>query len=99
MKADLYDMIWVKPIDAALLRHITSTHRAIVTVEDGVMTGGFGSAVTEWCRDNHVDIDIRILGAPDEWVVHGTVAELKHDCGYDIDGIAAAVMEMSGVES
>ena len=99
VKADLYDMIWVKPLDTDLLRHIASTHRAIVTVEDGVAAGGFGSAVTEWCRDHHADIDIRILGAPDRWVAHGSVAELKHDCGYDAEGIASAVMELAAVES
>ncbi len=89
--ADLYDMIWVKPLDKELLKHIVDTHSAIVTVEDGVSTGGFGSAVTEWCRDNGIDVKIQILGAPDSWVAHGTVAELRHDCGFDSAGIDAAV--------
>ncbi len=91
VKADLYDMIWIKPLDTDLLCHIASTHKAIVTVEDGVKTGGFGTAVTEWCRDNGLQFPITILGAPDSWVSHGTVSELKHDCGYDSEGIAAAV--------
>ncbi len=99
LKADLYDMIWIKPLDTQLLREIASTHKAIVTVEDGVVNGGFGSAVTEWCRDNHATIRVRTLGAPDAWVYHGTVAELKHECGYDSEGIAATVMELYGVQS
>lgn len=98
IKADLYDMVWVKPLDKELLSHIARTHKAIVTVEDGVAVGGFGSAVTEWCRDNGFDIPVRVLGAPDSWVAHGTVAQLKHDCGYDSEGIAAAVKEVAGIK-
>lgn len=89
---DIYDMIWVKPLDSELLRHIAASHKVLITVEDGVINGGFGSAVTEWCRDNCPDVRIITLGAPDSWVTHGTVAELKHDCGYDEDGIEKAVM-------
>lgn len=96
IRTDLYDMIWVKPLDTDLLRRIAETHKAIVTVEDGVVTGGFGTAVTEWTRENKVYLPIKVLGAPDSWVAHGTVAELKHDCGYDAEGIAAAVMDLSG---
>ena len=84
-------MLWVKPMDTDLLRHIAETHKAIVTVEDGVVTGGFGSGVTEWLRDNHFNIPVKVLGVSDSWVAHGTVAELKHDCGYDREGIAKAV--------
>ena len=93
VKADLYDMIWVKPLDTELLRRIAERHKAIVTVEDGVAVGGFGSAVNEWLRDNGLNIPVRSLGAPDSWVAHGSVAELKHDCGYDSDGISVAVSE------
>lgn len=92
VSADLYDMIWVKPLDSDLLRHITASHKSIITVEDGVISGGFGSAVTEWCRDNGVGVNISPLGAPDSWVSHGTVAQLRHDCGFDSAGIEASVM-------
>ena len=91
VKANLYDMIWVKPLDSELLRRVADNHKAIVTVEDGVVTGGFGSAVTEWCRARHLSLSVKTLGAPDSWVAHGTVAELKNDCGYDCEGIKAAV--------
>lgn len=96
IKADLYDMIWVKPLDYELLRHIVGSHKTIITVEDGITTGGFGSAVTEWCRDNGHDIDIHTLGAPDKWVAHGTVAQLRHDCGYDSAGIEKAIASAAG---
>lgn len=91
---NIYDMIWVKPLDTQLLKHIAETHSRIITVEDGVVTGGFGSAVSEWCRDNAPEIRVKVLGAPDSWVSHGTVAELKHDCGYDADGIHSAVLSL-----
>ena len=88
-------MIWVKPLDEELLRRITSNHTTVLTVEDGVVTGGFGSAVTEWCRDHAPHVKVRTIGVPDAWVAHGTVAELKHDCGYDAEGIVAAVISCS----
>lgn len=91
---DLYDMIWVKPLDTELLKHITDTHKYIITVEDGVVNGGFGSAITEWCRDNKPSIEIHSLGAPDSWVTHGTVAELKNECGYDAEGIVDLAMTL-----
>ena len=91
VRTSVYDMIWVKPLDTSLLKNITDRHKLIITVEDGVSTGGFGSAVTEWCRDNNCPVIIKTLGAPDSWVSHGTVSELKHDCGYDSDGIVKAV--------
>ncbi len=99
VNTDIYDMIWVKPLDVDLLKHIASSHKAIVTVEDGVTTGGFGTAVTEWCRDNGIDIIIHTLGAPDSWVAHGTVTQLRHDCGYDSAGIEAAVTAVAGLKS
>ncbi|MDE6549019.1 MAG: 1-deoxy-D-xylulose-5-phosphate synthase [Muribaculaceae bacterium] len=95
IKVNLYDMIWVKPLDTDLLNRIASSHSNIVTIEDGVTTGGFGTAVTEWCRDNGFDLNIKSLGAPDSWIAHGTVAQLRHDCGYDSDGIEAAIAKLA----
>lgn len=87
-------MIWVKPLDEKLLEDILKTHDIIVTVEDGVAKGGFGTAVTEWLRDNGHSTKIITLGAPDSWVNHGTVAQLRANCGYDANGIASAVTEL-----
>ncbi|MDE6342869.1 MAG: 1-deoxy-D-xylulose-5-phosphate synthase [Muribaculaceae bacterium] len=90
ISADIYDMIWVKPLDTELLASIAAKYKAIVTVEDGILAGGFGSAVTEWCRDNNTDVKVRAVGIADQWVNHGTVAELHHDNGLDSEGIANA---------
>lgn len=99
INADLYDMIWVKPLDTYLLNKIALKYKNIITVEDGVSIGGFGSAVTEWCRDNHYNIDIHTLGAPDSWVTHGSVQQLRHDCGYDSAGIEAAITSIAQQQS
>lgn len=94
ISVDLYDMIWVKPLDEKLLENILKTHDIIVTVEDGVAKGGFGTAVTEWLRDNGHFSKIITLGVPDSWVNHGTVAQLRAKCGYDAKGIETTVTEL-----
>lgn len=90
----LYDMRFVKPLDETLLRSITERYDAIVTVEDGVRNGGFGSAVCEWLQDNRLSVPVCRLGLPDAFVQHGTVAELRHIVGIDRDGILAACLGM-----
>lgn len=92
--ADLYDMIWLKPLDMGLLRNIVDGGaRILVTVEDGAVAGGFGSAVSEWASSQPENIHVVSLGTPDSWVAQGTPDELWHECGYDSDGIANAVEE------
>lgn len=84
---DVYDMIWVKPMDTDLLRHVAENHRRIITVEDGVKAGGFGSAVQEWLADNGFHIPVTRLGIPDSFIQHGSVAQLQQICGIDSDSI------------
>lgn len=96
IEVDIYDMIWVKPLDTELLSEIAANHEVIISVEDGVVSGGFGSAVADWCRVHAPHVRMLTLGVPDEWVSHGSVAELKHDCGYDAAGIRAAVLSALG---
>ena len=91
IKTSLYDMIWVNPLDGELLRRIAERHKHIVTVEDGIRKGGFGSKVLEWLADRGIDIRVTRLGVPDEWIAHGTVKELRNICGFDTDAIVAAV--------
>lgn len=91
MEADLYDMIWVKPLDETLLREICRTHDFIVTVEDGAIAGGFGSAVTEWINRNETGMTVDCLGIPDKWIAQGTVTQLHELAGYDAASIAYAV--------
>ena len=86
-----YDMRFLKPIDENILREVGEKFRRIVTVEDGVRNGGLGTAVVEWMNDHGYTPRIVRLGLPDSFVEHGTVAELQHITGIDVEGIMAAL--------
>lgn len=92
---DHYDMIWLKPLDDGLLSEVATNHDAIVTVEDASATGGLGSAVAEWMQAHSVLKPIEIIGVPDRWVSHGSVEELRHDCGYASADIAERIRRIS----
>jgi 1-deoxy-D-xylulose-5-phosphate synthase len=94
---DIYDMIWVKPLDSELLEKIAQTHDHLVTVEDGSLTGGFGSAIIEWAHESGCEIAITTLGVKDEWIGHGAVDLLKNICGYDSEGISEAVRKFINI--
>ncbi len=81
------DMRFVKPIDTAVLKYVGENFKTVVTVEDGCLPGGFGSAVLEWLNDNGYDIRVIRLGIPDSFIEHGTQQQLYADCGYDIENI------------
>ena len=83
----VYDMIFVKPLDAKLLHDICSVHGQIVTIEDNALQGGFGSEVLEFVSDNGYDTKVKRFGIPDNFVLHGTQEELIKECGYDADSI------------
>jgi 1-deoxy-D-xylulose-5-phosphate synthase len=89
-----FDMRFVTPLDKELLHKVFSDFRYIITVEDGVLSGGFGSAVVEFMSDNQYSADVRRLGIPDYFVEHGTQDELYRECGYDAGGIEVAIREM-----
>ena len=82
-----YDMRFVKPLDEKLLKEIAARYSRIVTLEDGVRNGGFGSAVLEWMNDNGCNATVTRLGLPDRFVEHGTVGQLQHIVGIDKEGI------------
>lgn len=82
-----YDMVFCKPIDKELLADIFNKYPRIITVEDGIADGGFGSAVLEEANRQQYAGKIIRLGIPDEFITHGTVKELYHDCGIDSEGI------------
>jgi len=90
-----YDMRFVKPLDEELLHEIAQRFNKIITVEDGTVVGGFGSAILEFMAANNYHPEVRILGIPDRIVEHGKPEELHHECGYDAAAIVAAVREMS----
>ena len=89
-----YDMRFVKPLDEALLHEVFSRFHHIVTVEDGTVLGGFGSAILEFQAAHGYQATIKILGIPDRVVEHGTPKELQRECGYDAPAIVAAVREI-----
>ena len=82
-----YDLRFLKPLDEEMLHEIGQRFQRIVTVEDGVISGGMGSAVLEFMADNGYKPDVRRIGVPDQFIEHGTVAELYHLCGMDEEGI------------
>jgi len=89
-----YDMRFVKPLDEAMLHEVFSKFEKIITVEDGTIVGGFGSAVLEFINEHNYKAEIKMLGIPDRLVEHGTPKELHHECGYDADSIKETVLEM-----
>jgi len=97
-KADMfpahYDMRFVKPLDTAMLDDIASKYDRLLTVEDGCIQGGFGSAVIEYLMKSGAQCKVRSLGIPDNFIEHGSQAELWNECGYDAAAIVQAVTEM-----
>jgi len=89
-----FDMRFAKPLDEQLLHEIFSQYKKILTVEDGSIQGGFGSAIIEFMADHNYRAKIRRLGIPDRIVEHGEQLELHKECGFDPDGIEQAVVAM-----
>ena len=89
-----YDMRFAKPLDEALLHEVFSKYNKIITVEDGTVQGGFGSAILEFMAEHHYKADVKIMGIPDRIVEHGTPKQLFNEIAIDANGIAEAVREM-----
>ena len=91
----MYDMRFLKPIDESILEEVAQRFKRIVTVENGVRTGGLGSAVLEWMNDHGYHPEVIRLGLPDTaFVEHGTVKELQHIVGLDAESIVKAIREV-----
>jgi len=89
-----YDLRFAKPLDEALLHEVFSTYKKIITIEDGCVQGGVGSAVLEFMADNRYHAEVIRLGIPDRIVEHGEQIELHRECGFDPEGIKKVVMQM-----
>jgi 1-deoxy-D-xylulose-5-phosphate synthase len=89
-----YDMRFVKPLDTELLHEIFKGFDKIITLEDGIIAGGFGSAVIEFMADQNYQAKVVRLGIPDQFVDHGTVEQLWSELGYDVEGIVKAIKKM-----
>jgi 1-deoxy-D-xylulose-5-phosphate synthase len=89
-----YDMRFVAPLDSIVLHTVFKNFKHIITVEDGVLKGGFGSSVIEFMSDNGYNSEVRRLGIHDYFVEHGTQDELLRECGFDDEGIEVAIREI-----
>lgn len=86
-----YDLRFLKPLDDALLHDICQHYDHLITLEDGAVQGGMGSAVLEWMNDHGYTQPVTRMGIPDEFIEHGTVDELQHICHIDVDSIVDAI--------
>lgn len=93
-----YDLRFVKPLDAVLLHEVFTKFKKVITLEDGCLMGGFGSAIIEFMVDQKYNSEIVRLGIPDEYVHHGTQEELWEDCGFDAKAIVKAVEKMLSIK-
>jgi len=94
-----YDARFVKPLDEELLHQIGKTFKHVVTVEDGVTEGGFGSAVLEFMADNNYQVDITRLGIPDSFIEHGTPEELYAKLNLNAEGLKNSFEKILNEES
>ena len=92
-----YDMRFVKPLDEEMLHEVFSKFNKIITVEDGTVVGGFGSAILEFMNEHGYKADVKIMGIPDRLVEHGTPKQLYDEIGIDANGIASMLRKMVAV--
>ena len=93
-----YDMRFAKPLDETLLHEACQQYEKLVTVEDGAIEGGIGSAILEFMAIHGYKNDVKILGIPDRLVEHGTPKELYRECGYDTQSITDTVRKLMKVK-
>ena len=91
LNATLLDMRFVKPLDKELIAEYSHDKKTIITIEDGAISGGAGSAVAEWAQENKLKQQIIICGIPDEFIEHASRAEMLEVVGLDKKGILAKV--------
>ena len=91
VSVEVVDMVFLKPLDEKLLHQVFAKHKKIITIEDGTMMGGLGSAINEFAAKENYSAQIINLGVPDHFVEHGTLAELYAECGFDEHGILKTI--------
>ncbi len=94
ISAGLYDLKFAKPLDEELLHGVFKKYKKVITVEDGTIIGGIGSAVVEFMVENGYSAQVKKLGVPDRFIDHGTQTELQRECGFDKFGMAEAAKSM-----
>ena len=93
-----YDIRFVKPLDADLLHEVFGKYKKVITIEDGTIVGGMGSAILEFMAEHNYTAELKMLGMPDVITEHGEPAELYAECGYDVKSIVKTAMEMMHVK-
>lgn len=94
MKVAHYDMVFLKPLDESILHETGSKYKAVITVEDGTVVGGLGTAVSEWYCEHGYNVKVRKIGIPDSFIPHGTVPQLYELCGMDNNSIKDVVLSL-----
>jgi 1-deoxy-D-xylulose-5-phosphate synthase len=94
-----YDMRFVKPLDEELLHEVFSKYKKIITLEDGTIKGGMGSAILEFMAEHNYHAEVLIMGIPDRLVEHGSPKELYHEIGIDAESIAVNLRKMAHVHT
>jgi 1-deoxy-D-xylulose-5-phosphate synthase len=89
-----YDMRFLKPIDEDILHEVFKNYSKVITIEDGTIIGGLGSAVLEFMADNNYSATVKRLGIPDQFIEQGSLPELHKECGFDVEGIVEAVKSL-----
>jgi 1-deoxy-D-xylulose-5-phosphate synthase len=89
-----YDMRFLKPIDKNLLHTIFKKFDKIITVENGTVVGGLGSAVIDFMNEKNYQARVKMLGIPDRFIQHGTPEELYAECGFDVEGIKKSILNL-----
>ena len=92
VSVEVVDMRWAKPVDEQMVAEVAAKFRRVVTVEDGVVDGGAGSAVATMLAQMGYDGVVECLGIKDKFVQHASVAEQKAECEYDVEGIVKALL-------
>ncbi|MES2836296.1 MAG: 1-deoxy-D-xylulose-5-phosphate synthase [Bacteroidota bacterium] len=94
-----YDMRFAKPIDETLLHEVFAKFTKVITVEDGTILGGMGSAVVEFMAEHGYSAQVKRLGMPDKWIEHGEQKELYAECGFDAEAIVKNAISLVGKKS
>lgn len=89
-----YDMIFLSPIDEEILTEVGTGYRQVITVEDGVINGGLGSAVIEWFNDHNMAVHVTRFGIPERFIAQGTIEQLRQECGMDNESIKTKILEI-----
>jgi 1-deoxy-D-xylulose-5-phosphate synthase len=91
-----YDMRFLKPVDEKMLHEVARRFTQVITLEDGVVSGGLGSCVLEFMADHGYDVRVHRLGLPDAFIPHATVEQQQKACHIDAASIRSLVLQLTG---